>query len=316
MIDPPPAAPSGAAGGWARPTTAVADDGRRVSCWHAEAGDLLAPGLRAWSLLGAGKRYESWLAWSDELHHPVVVKIARPARAGEASVRAVLAREASLHRRLAHPAVQRMLWACVDAQVPYVVLEFVDGVPLDRALVDEGPFDEVDAARLGVLLASALRALHGRGYAHLDVKPGNVVLRDGRPVLLDLGITRPLGMRRPSGETRGSPPYAAPEQWRDRPCTPAMDAFSLGAALFELASGEQAFRPVKIDGHWSCPQLSSPAPGLRSAWPDAPGPLAEVVDGLLALDPAARLGLDEAERRLHAFLVEAGEPVWPDFVRR
>jgi hypothetical protein len=86
----------------------------------------------------------------------------------------------------------------------------------------------------------ALGHLHDRGLAHLDVKPGNVVMRDGRPVLIDLGLARPVGG--PAGRhRRGSPPWMAPEQVRRQPASPAMDLFALGAVLFELATGTQAF---------------------------------------------------------------------------
>ena len=119
---------------------------------------------------------------------------------------AALAGEAQVAGSTAHPGVRRLLESRLDQPLPHLVFEYVEGPTLDDALADEGPFHPIDVLLAGMQLAAALGHLHGRGLAHLDVKPGNVVLREGRPVLIDLGLARPVGEVPAGRHRRGSPP--------------------------------------------------------------------------------------------------------------
>ena len=93
-------------------------------------------------------------------------------------------------------------------------------------------------------IASVLHYLHGEGVVHLDLKPTNVVLMDGRPVLLDFDIARPVGARGSGAKPRGSAAFMAPEQIRCESAAPSMDLFALGAVLYEAATNTPAFEPV------------------------------------------------------------------------
>jgi eukaryotic-like serine/threonine-protein kinase len=228
--------------------------------WSWPPGHELAPGLLAWALLGDGRRCETWLAWDLGRWCPVVVKLPRP---GGQRGRAVagLAQEAKVAAATAHPGIRRLLESRLDQPLPHLIFEYVEGPTLDDALVEDGPFHPVDVLLVGMQLAAALGHLHGRGLVHLDVKPGNVVLREGRPVLIDLGLARPAGEAPVGGHRRGSPPWMAPEQVHRRPAAPGMDLFALGAVLYELATGTQAFHPADdgpAERRW--PQLLGPPP--------------------------------------------------------
>jgi eukaryotic-like serine/threonine-protein kinase len=256
--------------------------------WSWAPGQELAPGLLAWALLGDGRRCETWLAWDLGRWCPVAVKLPRPG-SGTARAVAALAQEAQVAGATAHPGLRRLLEARLDRPLPHLVFEYVEGPTLDDALADEGPFHPVDVLLTGMQLAAALGHLHGRGLAHLDLKPGNVVLRDGRPVLIDLGLARPVGEPPAGGHRRGSPPWMAPEQVRRRPASPGMDLFALGAVLYELATGTQAFEPLDQGPparRW--PQLTGPPPAASSRSPEVPAALDQAVACLLAPDPADR----------------------------
>jgi eukaryotic-like serine/threonine-protein kinase len=255
--------------------------------WSWPPGDELAPGLLAWALLGDGRRCETWLAWDLGRWCPVAVKLPRPGQGARAV--AALAGEAQVAAAVAHPGIRRLLDDRLDRPLPQLVFEYVEGPTLDDALATDGPFHPVDVLLTGMQLAAALGHLHGRGLAHLDVKPGNVVLRDGRPVLIDLGLARPVGEAPAGGHRRGSPPWMAPEQVRRRPASPGMDLFALGAVLFELATGTQAFDPADAGPparRW--PQLAGPAPRARGRSPEVPAAVDRAVAALLAPDPADR----------------------------
>jgi eukaryotic-like serine/threonine-protein kinase len=264
--------------------------------WNWPPGHELAPGLLAWALLGDGRRCETWLAWDLGRWCPVAVKLPRPAPASRsarpgnnARALAGLAQEAQVAGSTAHPGIRRLLESRLEEPLPHLVFEYVEGPTLDDALADDGPFHPVDVLLVGMQLAAALGHLHGRGLAHLDVKPGNVVLRDGRPVLIDLGLARPVGEAPAGRHRRGSPPWMAPEQVRRRPASPGMDLFALGAVLFELATGAQAFEPSDngpLQRRW--PQLAGPPPVASSHNPEVPAAVDRAVAALLAPDPADR----------------------------
>jgi serine/threonine protein kinase len=263
---------------------------------------------QSWAALGGGRRCETALAWSPERWCPVVVKSPRPGLADDPATRADLAREARMVGGLAHPGVQRLYAAELDTDRPHLVFEYVEGPTLAGSIADEGPLPVDEAVLLGLQLAAVLRYLHGSGVVHLDLKPGNVCLRDGRPVLIDFGIARAPGERRAAGAPKGSPPYMAPEQCRDEPASPATDLFALGALLYEAATGEHAFHPRRDTDGWSYPQLG----GLDATFP---GELGEVIARLVDPDPGRRPPNATAVLGLLAAALPAGTAgVWPDCV--
>jgi serine/threonine protein kinase len=245
--------------------------------WSWSPGHELAPGLLAWALLGDGQRCETWLAWDVGRWCPVAVKLPRPAPASPsprpaAATRAVaaLAREAQVAGPTAHPAIRRLLESRLDQPLPHLVFEYVEGPTLDDALADEGPFHPIDVLLVGMQLAAALGHLHDRGLAHLDVKPGNVVMRDGRPVLIDLGLARPVGGPAPAWlaavdgpperswpQLAGPPPTASS---RNAEVRPAVDQ-AIGALL---APTRATARPPPLRC-WPCwPRPCRPTPARRT----------------------------------------------------
>jgi eukaryotic-like serine/threonine-protein kinase len=279
----------------------IDDDGLPVSALAA--GDRLPGGARAWERLGVGRRCETWLAWSTALCAPVVVKFPRPHQVGTARARDALYREVrALHGTL-HPGLPVLYRDGTNAGVPYVELEYLDGPCLDEEVADRGRLDPVETALLGVQLLAALRSVHARELLHVDIKPANVVLRAGCPVLLDFGSSRPIGAAQPAGALIGSPGYAAPELEDGAPLAAPMDLYGVGATLYEALAGCPAFEP----------ELA--AADRPEAKPPDDTAVSELVIRLLAPDPAARPTLAQAVNELVRLCADAGVPPWPVWAR-
>jgi serine/threonine protein kinase len=208
-------------------------------------------------------------------------------------------REARAAALLDHPDIVTVHDVVTEDDRPWIVMELVSGVSLDRA----APLRPQAVAAIGLRILGALRVAHRRGILHRDVKPTNILLADdGRVVLTDFGIASLEGD--PSitrtGAFVGSPGFVAPERLRESPAGPASDLWSLGATLYAAVEGRPPFdrdTPMAALGA----VLTDDAPS-----PVRAGPLAPVLWHLLVKDPAARISADDAERALRQ--VAAGMP--------
>jgi serine/threonine protein kinase len=274
-------------------------------------GDQIVGDLRAWELLGDGLRCETWLAWDAARWHPVAVKLPRPDRLDSQSTLAALRREATVTAQLRHPGIQRLLDDRLDHPLlPHLVFEYVEGPALIDLIEEDGHLSVADLALLGMQVASVLHFLHGRGLAHLDLKPHNLVVRRGLSILIDFGHARGLGLCAPPGRPRGSPPYMAPEQCRREPASPAMDLFALGAVLYEAATGQIAFD----SGSDVFLQLAEPPRPTALLRPHLPPRLAALIDGLLDPDPGLRPTTGQVLVGLASVLPAKAPRLWPPFV--
>jgi serine/threonine protein kinase len=267
-------------------------------------GDLLVADVLAWERLGVGHRCETWLGWSRELWVPAVVKLPRPHQTEHPRARRTVQREAAALTGNPHPGLPRLLADGSGAPLPYVVVEHLDGDPLDAEIDDGGVFAPVDVALLGAQLLSALMALHARGLAHLDVKPDNVMLCHGRPMLIDFGSARRLGARQPQGRPIGSAGYAAPELEAGAAIDVSMDLYGLGVVLHEMLGGQPTFDP----------QLEA---GQRPAAPALPeSALSPVVQSLLDPEPTRRPSVAATLQALGRIATALGREPWPAWAIR
>ncbi|MFJ8536069.1 protein kinase [Streptomyces sp. NPDC093591] len=268
-------------------------------------GDVVDGRFELVERLGSGGMGTVWRARDTVLHREVALKAVRSDPDTVGVMRERVLREARALARLSHPHVVTV-HQIIDADPhPWIVMELVPGVSLQRRL-DDGPLTPVEAARLGRQVLAALRAAHAAGIQHRDVKPANILLRpDGDAVLTDFGIAALQGTTAltVTGELVGSPEYMAPERIRGHDGDPAADLWSLGVVLYVCVEGVSPLRrPTTLATLAAVLDAPLPAP-TRS------GPLTPVLDALLVRDPAARP--DAA--RLDAMLtqVEAGAtPHW------
>lgn len=161
-----------------------------------------------------------------------------------------LARERQILAALSHPNIARLFdGGATPGGQPYLVMEYVDGVPIDRYCAEQG-LSRKAIIELFVAICGAVGFAHRHLVVHCDLKPSNMLVsRDGHPVLLDFGIAHRLagaaaspepGAAGPHGFTPG---YASPEQKQGGPVTAATDVYGLGRVLADLLA------PPESGGH-------------------------------------------------------------------
>jgi serine/threonine protein kinase len=267
--------------------------------WLCPEGSELPGGFLAWDRFGVGQRCETWLVWSVPLWCPAILKLPRPHQIEHPMAARVLCREAAALGENPHPALPRLYRDGIAAEIPHIAVEHVEGPGLDEEFASAGALPEPEVALLGAQLLTGLLALHRRGIAHVNLAPANVILRDLRPILINFGSARRIGM--PTGSASlGTPGYVAPELESGEPISAGMDLYSLGALLHEARLGR--------------PTFDRGAPAAERPSPQALGrsPLAELIMALLHPDPARRPYAHEALTTFAA-TVPADLRPWPSW---
>lgn len=185
----------------------------------------------------------------DRAGRAVAVKVLREHIAHDPDARARLTREVSSLRRVRHPLVAEVLDADVEGDQPYVVTRFVPGPGLDAVVRDQGPMLPGQLTVLGRGLSDALGAIHAAGVVHRDLKPGNVLMLDGRPVVIDFGIAHVADDVRLTsvGLVMGTPGYLSPEVIDGEPVGRATDWWGWAATLAFAATGRPPYGRGPMD---------------------------------------------------------------------
>jgi serine/threonine-protein kinase len=192
-----------------------------------------------------------------------------------------------------HPNIVTVYELGEDNGIPYIVMELVEGDPLEKLICSDGPPPLVECLRIVEELCYALAYAHGHNVIHRDVKPANIFVQpDGRVKLLDFGIARleekknqDLSLTRP-GHIIGTVPYMAPERLRDKPLDGRSDIFSAGVVLYQLVSGELPWSGEELALMQRI--LNDPHPPLSSRCKNCPPALDAIIDRALAKFPDDR----------------------------
>ena len=185
----------------------------------------------------------------DSRGRAVAIKVLRAHVAHDSDARTRLGREVETLSRICDDRVASVIDADVMGPRPYIVTRYVHGHALDEAVDEHGAFGPDALLRLARGTAEAIRAIHACGVVHRDVKPGNVLLEDGEPVLIDFGIAHLQDDVRHTvgGLVMGTPGYLSPELVEGAAITDATDWWGWAATITYAASGRPPFGRGRMD---------------------------------------------------------------------
>ena len=214
----------------------------------------------------------------------VAVKVLNPQGTEGVNARRRLAREVETMRRVRSPYVAEVLDADVTGEFPYIVTRYVAGPTLEEMVRSHGPLPAPGLRRLGHGMAEALAAIHAAGVVHRDLKPGNVMLADDRPVVIDFGIAQSGDATRltQTGLVMGTPGYLAPEVIEGQPSSPASDVHCWGTTMAFAATGHLPF------GGGSYESIFYRIVSGRADLDGVPAPFVPLISAALARDPGHR----------------------------
>ncbi|MEW2519906.1 serine/threonine-protein kinase [Actinacidiphila alni] len=189
---------------------------------------------------GVGKVYLSFTA----TRQAVAVKVLRPDLSQDPEFASRFGREIDLARRVRSSHAARVLDADANATEPWMASSYVCGPSLHELVRDNGPLPTRDVLLITAGIARALEAVQAAGAVHRDLKPANVMLDDTGPKVIDFGIAKSVAatLMTRTNVRLGTPAYKSPEQALGRrEVTTASDVFTLGATVYYLATGRDAF---------------------------------------------------------------------------
>ncbi|MFL1430102.1 MULTISPECIES: serine/threonine protein kinase [unclassified Nocardiopsis] len=190
--------------------------------------------------LGAGGMGQVFLGRSAG-GRAVAIKRIHPHMATDAAFRERFAREVNAARQVSGAFTAPVIDAGPEDEVPWLVTSYVPSLPLDDAVVAHGPLPEATVRVLAAGLAEALTEIHRVGLIHRDLKPGNVLLAEDGPRVIDFGIARATDGTAATQSVIGTPGFMSPEQVQGETLTPASDLFAYGAVLAYAAGGTGPF---------------------------------------------------------------------------
>jgi beta-lactam-binding protein with PASTA domain/predicted Ser/Thr protein kinase len=230
----------------------------------AEVPTLLGGRYEVGELLGRGGMAEVHRGYDTRLSRDVAVKLLRSELARDATFLSRFRREAQSAASLNHASIVAIYdhgedhvhveSGGAEVNVPYIIMEYVDGRTLRELLNERGQLEPTEAIRITEGVLDALAYSHRQGIVHRDIKPANVMIgEDGAVKVMDFGIARAMtdasATVTATQAVIGTAQYLSPEQAQGQPVDERSDLYSTGCMLFELLTGQPPFRgesPVAI----------------------------------------------------------------------
>jgi serine/threonine protein kinase len=274
---------------------------------HAMNDDRLGP-YRLLRRLGEGGMGVVHLA-VDPQGRQVAVKVLRSEVAGDELARRRLSREVETMRRVRSRYIAEVVDADVTGHRPYIVTRYVPGRSLDEIVKEDGPLGLPALLKVAHGVAAALAAVHSVGVIHRDLKPGNVLIIDGEPVLIDFGIAQAVDATRltQTGMFIGTPGYLAPEIIEGQEAGPEVDIHAWAGTLLYAATGQPPF------GKGTLEMVFYNITAGKADVDAAPAPLQPLLKAAFQRNPAKRPKAAELAERVARLMPQAGVSV-PDEV--
>jgi len=234
--------------------------------------------------IGAGGMGEVYSAWHPVMRRKAAVKILHKIEHTDR-----FRQEAYIQSSVDHPYIARLFEFTYAGKTPCIIMEYVEGEPLDSYLRRHGRLDSQELIRILIQITGALAYLHEKEIFHRDIKPSNFKrLPDGQIKMLDFGIAKHKYSPRltQQGFVVGTTEYMAPEQFEQQADKRA-DLWSLGVMTYELATGYLPFEgsnPVTLRSRISKGSFSNP----RLFVPELPPVILEMIEQCLRINPAQR----------------------------
>ena len=249
------------------------------------------------SRLGVGGMGEVWLAEQQSIGTRVAIKLLSAAVSQDTDHVQRFFNEARAVSRIQHAGIVKIFDVGRHAGQAYLIMEFLEGETLAQRLRRTGRLPLSQIGDVGKQIANVLDATHSAGITHRDLKPDNIFLVPDRELgervkILDFGIAKLggtlAGVSPRTHGTMGTPAYMAPEQWGDASKVDwRADLYSLGCVVFEMTTGRPPFIAQNIAE--ACGKhLHEKPPRISSLVPTVPAQLEQLIEQLLAKDPAAR----------------------------
>ena len=255
-------------------------------------GTVLDDRYRLIDRIAGGGMGDVWRCVDEVLGRTVAVKVLRPEYAEDKDFRERLRREARAASAISDPRVVPVFdFGEVERDnappLAYLVMEYVDGVPLSVKVSTLGPLGAERTIMILEQTASALQAAHDAGVIHRDIKPGNIMVTPhGDLKITDFGIAHApdaLSLTH-TGTTTGTAKYMSPEQARGQPTTTASDLYSLGVVAYTCLTGDVPFHEGNEQAI-ALAHIHQQPPGLPT---HVPAGLRDLVMRMLEKDPSDR----------------------------
>ncbi|WP_026239732.1 serine/threonine-protein kinase [Parafrankia discariae] len=215
---------------------------------------------------------------------PIALKVARPELAADPDFRSRFSKEVAIARRVQGPYTVPVIDADPEALRPWIATAYVAAPSLAVAVVRQGALPSATVLMLIAGVAEALQSIHRSGVIHRDLKPGNVILADDGPRVIDFGVARAIetstAAMTQTGVRIGTPAFMSPEQVRGKQIDAAGDVFALGSTAYYALTGRPPFGSDAAVFH----RIEHQQPD----WEHCPDNVRAVLARCLAKDPAER----------------------------